>query len=56
MYLESIYSENLQVLPDVTEEQIQQMKPVLLLSKDSEKIQNKSDARVINGIIFREVR
>ena len=56
VYLESIYSENLQVLPDVTEELIQQMKPVLFLSKDSEEIQDKSDARVINGIIFREVR
>ena len=55
-YLESIYVENLQVLPEVTEELLQQMKPVLFLSRDSEEIQDKSDARVINGIIFREVR
>lgn len=55
-YLESIYSENLQVLPNVTEELIQQMKPVLVLSKDSEEIQDKSDAKVIDGINFREVR
>ena len=55
-YLESIYSKNLQVLPDVTEELIQQMKPVLVLLKEIEEIQDKSDTRVINGIIFREVR
>lgn len=55
-YLESIYSENLQVLPDATEELIEKMKPVLFLSKDSEEIPDKSDDRVINGIIFREVR
>lgn len=55
-YLESIYSENLQVLPDATEELIEKMKPVLFLSKDSEEILDQSDDRVINGIIFREVR
>lgn len=55
-YLESIYSENLQVLPDATEELIEKMKPVLFLAKDSEEIPDKSDDRVINGIIFREVR
>lgn len=55
-YLESIYSKNLEVCAEVSEEMLQEMKPVLILMKDNGEIQETSDVKVINGVVFKKIR
>lgn len=55
-YLETIYSRNLEVHSEVSEEMLQKMKPVLILMKDTEDIQEDSDIKVINGVAFKKLR
>ena len=55
-YLETIYSKNLEVHSEVSEEMLQKMKPVLILMKDTEDIQEDSDIKVINGVAFKKLR
>lgn len=55
-YLESIYSKNLEVCSEVSEEMLQEMKPVLVLMKDNGEIQETSDVKVINGVVFKKIR
>ncbi len=55
-YLETIYSRNLEVHSEVSEEMLQKMKPALILMKDTEDIQEDSDIKVINGVAFKKLR
>lgn len=40
----------------MSEEMLQKMKPVLILMKDTEDIQEDSDIKVINGVAFKKLR
>lgn len=55
-YLETIYSKNLEVRSEVSEEMLQEMKPVLVLMKDNGEIQEAPDVKVINGVVLKEIR
>lgn len=51
-YLETIYSKNLEVRSEVSEEMLQEMKPVLVLMKDDGEIQEAPDVKVIKWSRF----